>query len=126
METQDRAVLETITAACGAARALLFLSVPWSCPERNARQVFRAAVARLEEFHPGLEVRFFQLDEDAEACQEWLSSLNVPQLGGGYPRGAGSLLWLEKGKVVAYEISANSLGDQGIVASSVALWHDPH
>lgn len=101
-------------------RALVFISVPWSVPEPHGRQAFRAAVATLEEKHPDLGIEFFRLEVDEdEPSQQWLSSVGYPQFAG---MGAGSLLWLQSGQVLATEINANSLGAAVIVARSTSLW----
>jgi hypothetical protein len=60
------------------------------------------------------------VDED-EASQQWLMSVGYPQFA---VMGAGSLLWLRSGQVVATEINALSLGASGIVDGSRSLWRD--
>ncbi len=60
--------------------------------------------------------------EDTEWCQVWLATLGVPQLGRGHSLGAGSMLWLEFGHVVAEEISGSQLKPEGIVARARSLW----
>jgi hypothetical protein len=103
-----------------ARRALVFISVPWSCPERNARQVFHAAVARLDDVFAELGIRFFHLNVDEDlASQHWLSSIGSVEFASA---GAGSLLWLEAGQVLSSEITANSLGMEGVVSRSTSLW----
>jgi hypothetical protein len=108
-----------------AARALVFLTVPWSVPERHARLAFRAAAEQLASEHAHLGIEFFALDEDATWCQSWLAGLGVRQLGTGYPLGAGSMLWLESGRAVSSEIGGCSLRAGDIVARSVSLWCGP-
>jgi hypothetical protein len=116
-EASDVSVLAAISAApC----ALVFLSVPWSAPERNARAAFFQASERLAQL--GLGVECFLLDEEAEWCQRWQSSLSVPQLGSGTALGAGSVLWLERGHVAASEISGQQLRAVGMIARSKELW----
>ena len=69
----------TLIAAINAApRAMVILSVPWSCPERIAQDDFRKAVSRLTEI--GIHVEAFAMDEESEACQLWLSTLGLPAL----------------------------------------------
>lgn len=112
---------ETIVAQIRSAeRALVFISVPWSGPERQAREVFRAAASRLEELVPELHVRLFRLevDEDQPSLR-WLSSLGLSQYA---EAGAGSLIWLEEGIVTSSELNATSLGIAGIVGRSASLW----
>jgi hypothetical protein len=103
-----------------APRALVFISVPWSGPERHARHAFYAAAEKLEGDAPDLCIHFFRLDvDDDEASQRWLLSLGFPQFAG---FGVGSLLWLEHGKVISSEVTANSLGVEGVVGRTGSLW----
>jgi hypothetical protein len=115
----DGSLLADVSAA---PRALVFLTVPWSGPERTARLAFRAAAEQLAAEYAGLAIRFFSLDEDAEWCQRWLAGLAIPQLGGGHPLGAGSMVWLENGRPVASEIGGAALQARGVVARSLWLW----
>jgi hypothetical protein len=118
----DGSLLPAVRAA---PRALAFLPVPWSAPERNARAAFRAAAEQLAAESADLGVECFALDEEAEWCQAWLATLGVPQLGGGYPLGAGSMLWLESGRDVAHEVGGCQLRPGGIVARTLRLWASP-
>lgn len=112
--------VELVSAIREAPRALVFISVPWSGPERQGRQVFRAAIAMLEEKHADLGIAFFRLEVDEdETSQQWLSSVGYPEFAG---FGAGSMLWLQLGRVLATEVSALSLGASGIVNRSTSLW----
>jgi hypothetical protein len=122
MTVAEGSAVELLPTVRDASRALLFLTVPWSCPERNARLVFRAAASRLAEEYLNRGIRFFSMEEDDEATLTWLSSLGIPEFGGGYPRGAGGLLWLERGHAISSEITANSLGIGGIIARCLWLW----
>ena len=114
--------LELVGAIRDAPKALVFISVPWSGPERQGRQIFRAAADVLDEEYADLGVAFFRLEVDEdEASQQWLMSVGYPQFA---VMGAGSLLWLQSGQVVATEINALSLGASGIVDRSRSLWRD--
>jgi hypothetical protein len=105
-----------------AARALVFLTVPWSGPERSARLAFRTAAEQLAAEHPGIGVECFVLDEEAGWCQDWLVTLGVPRLGGGHPLGAGSMVWLESGRVVSSEVDGHQLRPGGLVTRTLRLW----
>jgi hypothetical protein len=118
-EDTDGSLLPAVSAA---PRALVFLTVPWSGPERTARAAFRAAAARLAAESPELCIECFSLDEEAEGCQAWLAGLGLPQLGGGYPLGAGSIVWLESGRAVSHEVGGCALKPGGIVARARWLW----
>src|SRR5688572_6911161 len=109
-----------ITAICGAPRALVFISVPWSGPEQQGRYVFRSAVATLDEKYSDLSIDTFRLgvDED-ETSQRLLASLGYPQFA---EMGSGSLIWLRSGEVVDTEPTAIFLGAAGIVARSISAW----
>jgi hypothetical protein len=104
-----------------APRAVVFLTVPWSSPEREARHVFQEAVRSISDEYRHLRVQFFTVDEDA--AQPWLATLGVPQIGGGYSLGVGSILWLEKGKVVSFLVGGCHLEDE-IVNRSLSFWND--
>ena len=109
-----------VSAIREAPRALVFISVPWSGPERQGRVEFRAAVANLEEKHSDLGISFFRLEVDEdEVSQQWLTSVGYPQFA---TMGAGSLLWLDSVHIVATEINALSLRSYGIVVRSKSLW----
>jgi hypothetical protein len=59
-----------------------------------------------------------------DVTQQWLHSLGLKELpvGEGFGIGAGSLLWLEDGRVVLEEWSAKKLGAAGIVDRTRKLW----
>src|SRR5262245_6489114 len=118
----DGSLLSAVTVA---PRALVFLTVPWSVPERTARLAFRTAADQLAAASPELGVECFVLDEEARWCRSWLATLGVPQLGGGHPLGAGSMVWLESGRAVSHEIGGCQLKPGGIVARARWLWARP-
>ncbi len=103
-----------------APRALVFISVPWSMPERLSRQTFELAIAQLKTDLIYRSVAGFRLevDEDA-AAQQWLASLGLQDWA---INGAGGLLWVAAGKVVNQVSSAHSAGVAKIVAQTRALW----
>ena len=108
-----------------APRALVFLTVPWSGPERAGRAAFWDAAESLAAESPELGVECFALDEESPWCQAWLAGLGLPQLGGGHPLGAGSMLWLESGRPVSHEVGGCALKPGEIVARSRWLWTRP-
>lgn len=111
---------ELVAAIREVPRALVFISVPWSGPERQGRQVFRSSAATLDEMHADLGIAVFRLEVDKdEASRQWLVSMGYPQFS---VMGAGSLLWIQAGEVVATETNALSLGASGIVDRSTSLW----
>ena len=112
--------LELVGAIREAPRALVLISVPWSGPERHGRQAFRGVAKILDEKHADLGIAFFRLEVDEdETSQQWLVSIGYPQFAW---IGAGSLLWLQSGEVLATEINALSLGIPGMVERSTSLW----
>ena len=112
--------VDIIAAIRESPRALTFVSVPWSVPERHARQVFRAAVSQLEDTCPELDIRFFilEVDED-EASRHWLATIGLPHIASA---GAGSVIWSERDRVISSEITANALGIAGVVDRSMSQW----
>ena len=111
-----------LPAVLAAPRALVFLTVPWSGPERSARVQFRMAAEQLTAEHPELGIEFFSQDEDADWCQTWVGAFGISGLGGGVPRGAGSMLWLEGGRLVSSELGGAGLAASGIVARTLWLF----
>src|SRR4051794_22158750 len=107
-----------LAAVSAAPRALVFLTVLWSGPERQTRLAFWAAAEQLSVEHTSLGIEFFSLDEEAEWCQRWLADMHVPQLGSGNALGAGSVLWLEHGRPVSFEVSGATLRSRDIIARS--------
>ena len=111
---------ELVESIAAAPRAIVFISVPWSIPERHARVAFQSAVAQFENTLSDLAISSFRLEVDEdEKAQNWLSSVGYLQFA---VHGSGSLLWLESGKVVSSAITANALGAQGIISRTTSLW----
>ena len=113
---------EFIVAIRQASRAMVFMSVPWSMPERRSRQAFELAISQLQAEASNRAVAGFRLevDEDA-AAQQWLVSLGLQDW---VINGSGGLLWLEAGEVLNQVSSAHALGAAKIVAQTRALWPD--
>ena len=84
----------------GAGRAMVYLTVQWSMQERFSRIVFKEARGELVSLSDrGVEV--FVLEEDDPAAREWLAARGWSRS----PAGVGSVLWLERGRVVASELN---------------------
>lgn len=111
---------ELVSAIQETPRALVFVSVPWSAPERNARRVFTKAVEVLEQKHTALGIRYFRLEADEDdVSMNWLSSIGFLHFA---VMGAGSLLWLENGRVIGDEVSVNLLNVLGVIAKTTLIW----
>jgi hypothetical protein len=115
-----------------APRAIVFLDAKWSVDAALGRQTFKEAASRLTTSKP-VTLALFVVDEwplendpseRREVVQQWLRSLDLKELpvGGGYGIGAGSVLWLEKGRVVLEEWSAKNLGADGILSRTAKVW----
>jgi hypothetical protein len=113
---------ESLAAVLAAPHAVALLSVPWSGPERVARSAFLGASQRLAAEPDAPSVLWALLDEEAPPIRHWLASLGIPALAGREPVGAGSVLWLRAGDVVAVEVSGRSLRPGDIVAKTRSLW----
>lgn len=125
-------VRDIIACICRAPRAVVYLDTQWSIDTVMGRRCFNEALTRISisEFP---STTFFVLDEwpmdddkntSREFVQSWLQSLNLKELpvGHGHGIGAGSLIWLEKGKVIHEEWSAKTLNAAGIVERTRKLW----
>ena len=113
-------------------RAIVFLDAKWSRYAVSGRKNFKEAASLLADSLLS-EIELFILDEwpldetlqhEQEVTQKWLHSLNLKVLsvGNGYGIGAGSVIWLEAGRVVHEEWSATTLGPEGIVNRTQTLW----
>lgn len=96
-----------------AARAIVYLSVEWSGPERLTRRVVQSAIEAL----PDLGFEFFAVEEDGTITEPWLISRGCH-----HPRGCGSLMWCEQGRRVHTELLPGKLGAEAIVRKTLALW----
>src|SRR5438874_855107 len=109
-----------LDALTSAARALAFLTVPWSVFELKARRTFHSAVDQIRKFEVVPPIRFFALDEDAEWCQEWLTTLQVPNLT--CPIGAGAILWIANGQLLHIVVNGTELTVNDVVARTRFFW----
>ncbi len=111
---------ELIPLICESSRAVVFISVPWSGPERISREVFRVAVAKLEKEFPDHGMSFYRLEADEdEPSQRWLTSVAHPNYA---IAGAGAILWVKSGSVISSELNASSIGVNGIFDRSLSVW----
>ncbi len=111
----------TLAALRAGPRVLVFLTVPWSCPERLGRKAFLEAAQQLSRDHADLAIQYYMLDEDDSLCRRWASSLGIGH-SQDFSLGAGSLIWLENGKVVGNTVSAGYERADGIIRTSLSLW----
>jgi hypothetical protein len=109
-----------IAAIRQAARAIVLVGVPWSDEEREARKISVAAAGVLESTKSELAIAFFRLDvHEDKIGRRWIEEQGYSQF---IEMGAGSLLLTESGRVVFTELSAITLGVDGVVSRSVLLW----
>ena len=109
---------ELLPAIVSAQYAVVFLSVPWSAPERVSRQAFLESVADLSSTAAAPLLITLEVDGDSEA-QSWLLQFDLQDL---CTAGAGSLLWVAGGRVVSHVLNAGSLGSDGILSHTEELW----
>jgi hypothetical protein len=118
----------TIAAIGAAPRAVVFLYVTWSMDAEHGHRAFLEAAPLLPAERRLPEVVLFIVKEDAPVAQDWLTALKqegqLKQLTVGYGHwvGAGSVLWLERGRVIAEAWFARQLGGPGIVERTRKLW----
>jgi hypothetical protein len=117
MQPHDLALTRDTAAIERAARAIVYLAVDWSMPERLARQVVQSAISSL----PDLGFECFAMEEDGPISGPWLLSHGWTK----YPGGYGSLLWFENGKQVAKELLPGQLGAEAIIRKTLSLWGQP-
>ena len=99
-------------------RAIVYLTVDWSGPERHSRQVFQEAMNRLGETRQ--DIAFGVVGEECDGYDAWLGARNVPKNLG--CSGSGPVIWLESGRVIAWEVNAAWTGADRIVDRTRFLW----
>jgi hypothetical protein len=103
-------------------RAILYVSVDWSGPERVSRKVFRAFADALAASHPELSISFWVIDEHCPDFNGWFKRHRLDGLS---YIGFGEVIWLEHGKAVANQVNAGYIGEQGLLKQTLTLWNDP-
>jgi len=114
-----KADLGSITAAD---RAMLFLSVVWSGPERHSRVAFVDAAAQLQREHPDIGASFWFVPETCDGFLEWASHRDLAHASAS---GWGAVAWLSHDQVLAVELNAANCGAGGLVATTLGLWPSP-
>jgi hypothetical protein len=112
----SRADLDSIAAAD---RAMLFLSVTWSGPERHSRVVFLEAVGQLQREHPALGVSFWIAPETCDGFVEWAAPRALAEPSA---CGCGAVVWLSQGNALVVELDAAKCGAAKLVDVTLALW----
>ncbi len=102
----DTDVLEAISRA---KRAIVYMSVDWSGPERKRRKAFFAAIGRLHTLDPYRDVLAYSLNEDVAEFRQRFSSKFY---NGKYPLGAGSLFWMEDNKCIDHVLGGLSYAEE--------------
>ncbi len=98
-------------------RAIVYLAVEWSARERLARPIVAAAVRALS---PDPPFAFFTVEEDGPATAGWLRTI-----GWEFARGAGSVLWLERGRIVASKMCGADREAADVGRTTGRLWEPP-
>lgn len=124
--------LETLNQCLGACRAILFIHFDWSGQSMHSLKVFEKLPEALDMKFLRIVPAFFRVDPDRlepgdadEALDDFMSqkpSPEVAELSGG---GFGSVVWLSRGKVVAYEPYAAKVGLEGLILRTQATMEDP-
>jgi hypothetical protein len=79
-----------------AERAVVFVTVEWSAPERASRQLFQQFASTISADHRHLGILLFVVPEDADFSRPWLGARVYRSLGS---LGWGSVIWFERGQV---------------------------
>jgi len=86
-----------------ASRAVVYVTVDWSVPERESRERFHTLVEAVSREHPLAGIQFFVVAEDEPFVRTWLQRVSYlyssPSFGG---FGYGSVIWLEHDQLRHY------------------------
>lgn len=111
----DVNVLESIARA---KRAIVFMSVEWSGPERKRRKAFFQAIGRLHTLARYRDVEAFTLDEDVAELQQRFHSKTY---NGAHPLGAGSLFWLAENELVSSSVHGYEYAEE-VLTKAFCIW----
>lgn len=114
MPLDDFPITADIDQITRADRALVYLAVDWSIPERRSRAAVLTAVAALGD----INFEVYAVQEDGRDTGPWLGSYGWPEVHFGY----GSLIWMERGRVVAKELLPGDKGPQAVIVTTRSLW----
>ncbi len=104
--------------------AALFIFVEWSAYARRGREVFKQAAAKLGAKSPNDPVSWWIADISSidvavgPALHQWLTlqeQSGTVRLFPGVAMGNGSVLWIEKGEAVGFELNAQRAGLEALV-----------
>src|SRR4051812_18266675 len=91
-----------------ARRAIIYLTVDWSVPERATRVRFSEFVQAFRKRCPGAGISFFTVAEDEEFAARWIASC-VPGYDARYPAGSGGVLWLANRRLLQRAYAADAV-----------------
>jgi hypothetical protein len=110
--------LEEVPPVFLAERAIVFMSVDWSGPERRGRQRLQQLIDRSRGCELP-EIEFFVVNEDDDPLRaQFPTSIQCVCT----PLGAGSIHWIERGRFVASEVSAGSCSLDHLFGRTAELW----
>lgn len=116
---ETRSEVETIASS---PRAVVYLSVEWSGPERISRKAFAELAGRLGTDYPGVGATLWVVNETTDGAHDWFRTAELPfQAGAGY----GAVVWLELGQVVTIEADAGRAGSDALISRTLELWGKP-
>jgi hypothetical protein len=112
------------TAAQEARRAIVFVDAPYSVTAMHNGEKFLRGMVSLRQQRPDLRAEVYWVDNDAdEWCKQWVASFGVADLAEvAVPVGHGAVLWLERGKVVRYQLGGQIAGGYEIKEATLKLW----
>ncbi|MFC1757149.1 hypothetical protein ACFL2H_00050 [Planctomycetota bacterium] len=103
--------MEALHEALASHRAIIALNVPWSGYARKAKATIETASPKLKL----LQITFVAVDEESADVRGWLNEHAPKLLTGDFARGAGSIFWLEEGRVVDFEVNGGNLTEQELL-----------
>jgi hypothetical protein len=108
-----------VEASLHRARAIVFISVDWSCQERHSRGTFAEFVLRMVREHSELAVWCAVVSEHSEGVPRWFEALALP---GAAATGYGAVVWMQRGKAVDLVPYAAQVGAEELVNRTLHLW----
>lgn len=110
--------MEALQQALASHRAIIALNVPWSVYAGKATATLETASPKLK----SLKATFVAVDEESADVRGWLNEHAPKLLTGDFARGAGSIFWLEEGRVVDFEVDGGNLTVLELINRTRVRW----
>lgn len=108
--------------------AIVFINTPWSATAMFARKGFSDFILSNALVESGIKFDSFVVaDESDDLFTNWISQFDLDLIGPVHvaPMGAGSVLWLKRGKLVGFELNTSSFSKNDFIDRTEKALNQP-